>query len=271
MRDTVYGEVGVLAYDADADRVQCAACGRWYQKLTSQHLMRHGLSISAYKERYGLNSRTALETPRITALRRRQVEESGATERLVPYHREKGGPPLSEDQGYQRRAQYRRTYETPERLQERGRRRRRWSDEEMLSALRTAQAEAGGVLTRHYLTRHRPGARGLLPSASAVVKRFGSWRCVCELLGQPDPQRKGTVRQWTDEAILSALRRLEAELGRPLTARHLYQLRTGHKGQVGAFPSYKTVHDRFGSWRRVRDLLARPSAADEGAGGRADR
>ena len=41
---------------------------RWYHKLTSFHLKRHGLTIPEYKELYGLNVGTALETPRITAL-----------------------------------------------------------------------------------------------------------------------------------------------------------------------------------------------------------
>lgn len=30
----VHGEIGVLAYDAIDDRIQCHGCGRWFEKLT---------------------------------------------------------------------------------------------------------------------------------------------------------------------------------------------------------------------------------------------
>lgn len=258
--DTLYGERGVLAYDELMDRIQCHACGGWYHKLTSFHLKRHGLTINEYKELYGLNIGTALETPRITELRRRQVERTGAKDRLIPLEKGMG---LGSGRSYPRRAQYLRTYHTPEMLQEMNRRRRRWSDDEMLAALRALQAEAGGILTRTYLDlRRAEHPDGHYPWSGAVVQRFGSWRRVCALLGQPYltgrlPRPPGEGKRWSDEAIIEALRALEAELGRPLTGHALLKMRSGHKGAVGAFPSYKTVIDRFGSWRRVRALMDR--------------
>jgi hypothetical protein len=65
--------MGVLAYDKVADRIQCAACGRWYRKLTAGHLQLHELTVAEYKEHFGLNRGTALETPTVTEIRRRQV------------------------------------------------------------------------------------------------------------------------------------------------------------------------------------------------------
>ncbi len=260
--DVPYGEFGVLAYDDLADRIQCHACGRWFEKLTSFHLKRHGLTIANYKERYGLNATTALETPRITALRRRQNAETQAHHRLIPAA--KGSQPPGGAAGYLRRAEYRRKHETPDALQARGQRLRRWTDEEMLEELRALQRANGGVLTRAALGKALPapqkGQKGIRPSASAVVARFGSWRRVCELLGQPyrtprTAPAPGAARQWTDRAILAALRELQAEMGRPLTARYLYQLRTGRKGKAGRVPSYKTVLDRFSSWQHVQELL----------------
>jgi len=74
----LHGEIGVLAYDAVADRIQSHACGRWYQKLETSHLGQHGLTVPSYKEVYGLRMTTPLETPRITALRRRKnLEHEG--------------------------------------------------------------------------------------------------------------------------------------------------------------------------------------------------
>jgi hypothetical protein len=94
---------------------------------------------------------------------------------------------------------------------------------------------------------------------------------VCELLGEPYrttrlPQPPGARRRWTDEAILDALRSLEAELGRPLTARYLCRLRTGRNGKPGSIPSCKTVYDRCGSWQRTRELMDGRAAADERRG-----
>src|SRR2546429_4989510 len=80
----IYGTRGLLAYDELADRIQCHACGWWYQKITSFHLKRHGLTIPEYKEIYGLNDTTPLETPRLTALRRQQALDRDAARYLVP-------------------------------------------------------------------------------------------------------------------------------------------------------------------------------------------
>lgn len=33
-----YGSMGVIAYDADEDRVQCHLCGGWFRALASAHL-----------------------------------------------------------------------------------------------------------------------------------------------------------------------------------------------------------------------------------------
>ena len=65
----LHGSLGVLAYDEVEDRMQCHACGQWYRMLSANHLKRHGLTVAAYKERYGLPRTTRLEPPRITTLR----------------------------------------------------------------------------------------------------------------------------------------------------------------------------------------------------------
>ncbi len=258
--DTLFGERGVLAYDEALDRIQCHACGRWFQKITAHHLKLHGLTIAGYKERYGLNIGTALETPRITDLRRRQAEQRMAKGLFVPSS--KGLPRAGSTRGYRRRAQYIKTYHTPEALKEMGRLRRRWTDKKMLEALRAAQAEAGGVLTRRYLDTHRTSERGALPSASAVVKRFGSWQRVCEVLGQPYrttplPRPPGALRRWSDNEILARLRELQAECGGMVYPIDLQRGSAG-PGKKGAYPSHTLVVRRFGSWRKVCELLGQP-------------
>jgi len=50
-----HGELGVLAYDELADRIQCHVCGGWYRRLTLWHLRCHGLDAWYYKETFGLS------------------------------------------------------------------------------------------------------------------------------------------------------------------------------------------------------------------------
>jgi ROS/MUCR transcriptional regulator protein len=77
LESPIYGEIGILAFDHVADRLQCHACGGWLQKLETRHLRLHKLPVPLYKERYGLNASQPLETPRLTELRRRKNREHG--------------------------------------------------------------------------------------------------------------------------------------------------------------------------------------------------
>jgi len=79
----LHGEIGVLAYDEVADRIQCHVCGRWLHKIESRHLALHNLTIPLYKELCGLNATMPLEAPRITELRRRKNREHQGWRNLV--------------------------------------------------------------------------------------------------------------------------------------------------------------------------------------------
>jgi hypothetical protein len=48
------GQVGVLAYDPDADRVQCHLCGRWLRALPAHLVLKHDWRPDAYREAFGL-------------------------------------------------------------------------------------------------------------------------------------------------------------------------------------------------------------------------
>lgn len=58
-QEGVFGEVGLLAYDAIEDKVQCHICGEWFQFLPG-HLRRHEITCFKYKEKFGLNRNHAL-------------------------------------------------------------------------------------------------------------------------------------------------------------------------------------------------------------------
>jgi hypothetical protein len=139
----------------------------------------NGVTIPEYKERYGLNRSAPLETPRLTDLRRQNNREHEGWRNLVgDYHFTRGGPITR----HPVRAQFLREHYNPEKQRQR---RRVWSDEELLAFLKEQQAQQGGQLRLASLAKDRPGVRGLKPSLNAVLRRFGSWRRICELLGQP--------------------------------------------------------------------------------------
>jgi hypothetical protein len=239
-----FGEPGVLAYDELLDRVQCAVCGRWYQAIRGSHLRKHGLTIEQYKEEAGLNHGTALMTPRLRELQRQWSIATNSQQYLIK--RQRGDPAILGEPGrHHHRVQWRRTRALPEvreRIVVAG---RRWSDDEMLAALRARQAAMGGRLHERDLDVPS-GERGNCPSHTAAVERFGSWSRVCELLNQPYEAPNETT--WTEEAILAALRVLRQELGGELTLVHLRRARSGVRGKPGRFPSADTVLERFGSW-----------------------
>lgn len=267
-----YGERGVLAYDAVDDRVQCHACGRWFQRLNHAHLRRHGLDEWTYKERYGLNTSTPLMTPRLVERYRqhcRDLIDAGKLLTAPPAHT---AQVVTRPPGTPHRAEYHRRYMTPARRAELSESRRRWTDEALLEALRTVQAACGGTLTQAALQDYCARRPGAVPHSATVIARFGSWRRVCELLGQPYPRpgwqyRPNHAPRWTDDAILDSLDRLRNHLEGPLTAHRLHRMYAGQKGKVGDIPSYKTVLARFGSWDRVLELLdARAASAPQRTG-----
>jgi len=66
------GEIGVLAVDEDADRVQCHLCGRWLRSIGGSHLrVRHGWTGEQYREAFGLARHHSLDCPGATPNARR--------------------------------------------------------------------------------------------------------------------------------------------------------------------------------------------------------
>ena len=56
-----HGFQGVLLQDELRELVQCAACGKWMQKISHTHLKKCcGLTVDEYKEKYGLCKSTGL-------------------------------------------------------------------------------------------------------------------------------------------------------------------------------------------------------------------
>ena len=50
-----YSEPGRVAYDPDADLVQCHLCGEWFRTIGGAHLIRrHGWTLSRYRDAFAL-------------------------------------------------------------------------------------------------------------------------------------------------------------------------------------------------------------------------
>ena len=52
--EVLYGELGVLAYDAIEDKVQCHICGLWFRSSAAHVWQRHGWTADYYREEFGL-------------------------------------------------------------------------------------------------------------------------------------------------------------------------------------------------------------------------
>lgn len=56
-----FGYLGVVMYDEEEDKVQCAECGNFYKALRYTHLRKHDLTTSEYKRKFKIAQRVALQ------------------------------------------------------------------------------------------------------------------------------------------------------------------------------------------------------------------
>lgn len=70
-----FGQVGVVAYDVDEDRVQCHLCGQWFRQVGGQHLLRrHGWRIGDYREAFRLGAGVSTCARGLTAVKSRLAQ-----------------------------------------------------------------------------------------------------------------------------------------------------------------------------------------------------
>jgi hypothetical protein len=133
-----------------------------------------------------------------------------------------------------------------------GERRRLWTEERILAAIREWAAETGAPpRVRDWSPAHAPednagkrrftSERGRWPSASVVSERFGSFRAAVEEAGLKSSGRGG-ARRWTPERIAAAVLRFEDETGRP-------PRRVDWQHATEWHPTASTVYRVMGSWQ----------------------
>jgi hypothetical protein len=131
-------------------------------------------------------------------------------------------------------------------------------------ASRLGRSPSTSDYTNEY-DRRRINGENPIPTAGAIIKRFGSWEAALSAAGLHVPELsrvnvrrhvgKRRVYRYPTERIIECLRACARDLGYPPTVRDYNAWRDeklgGNAGRrrVGAdIPHYRTVEQRFGSW-----------------------
>lgn len=117
--------------------------------------------------------------------------------------------------------------------------RRRWSDEELVAAVRDVADRCREPLTSLAYDSYR--RRGE-PSPSTLVERFGSWQTVLERAGVPAAGRSGT--RWTADAVVEVLARWLAESSDQRMVRYVAEA-----ARREDLPGINVIRARYGGWR----------------------
>lgn len=136
----------------------------------------------------------------------------------------------------------------------------RYTDEEIVECLRTANLELGGVLTTSDYTafaktRTFPDGRPW-PGHQTPFHRFGSWREALHqagLVANP-PSAVAGQRLFTRGHCIDAILEVERALGHPPTAAEYERAAVASKG---ALPSLATLRHRCGGWQKALATAAR--------------
>jgi hypothetical protein len=134
----------------------------------------------------------------------------------------------------------------------------RWSDEEVLNAIRDAALYEFPLTTNAYAELLSQGQiKG--PSMPRIWQRFGSWTAACEAAGVVAGQTMRTNYQsrWSDDDLLQIVRRYLLDPNAPNSAHRFDEWK---RTAAPDGPSFQTLRNRFGSWTEVK----RRALAQEG-------
>lgn len=122
----------------------------------------------------------------------------------------------------------------------------RYTDEEMLAALRAAAGDRDEPLTTTAYDAHHAahGGAGRL----TIIKRFGTWRAALGAAGVRANEASGHTAHWTEATMVEWVAEYLAEPG---TTGSYAGYAEWAKARAGA-PSGATIRNRFGGWAAAR-------------------
>lgn len=126
----------------------------------------------------------------------------------------------------------------------------RWSNEEILHAIREAALYEYPLTTSAYSELLSVGQfQG--PSLPSIGHRFGSWTAACDAAGVvPGPTRRDNYEsKWSDDDLLKIVRRYLLDPNVPNSSHRFDEWKRAHAPDG---PSAPTLRIRFGSWTEVK-------------------
>ena len=126
----------------------------------------------------------------------------------------------------------------------------RWSDDEILDAIREAALYEFPLTTHAYADLVLQGqVNG--PSMPRIWQRFGSWTAACEAAGVVAGQtmRPNYESRWSDDDLLQIVRRYLLDPNSPNSAHRFDEWK---RTCAPDGPSFQTLRNRFGTWTEVK-------------------
>jgi hypothetical protein len=137
----------------------------------------------------------------------------------------------------------------------------RWSDQEILDALRAA-AVYEYPLTANAYTALLAVGQITGPSVPRIGQRYGSWTAACEAAGVEPGRavRSHYQSKWSDQDIADIVRQYLLDPKAPNSAHRFDEWRRVH---VPDGPSFQTVRNRFGSWTEAKRRALKPTGSED--------
>jgi hypothetical protein len=126
----------------------------------------------------------------------------------------------------------------------------RWSDEDILAALREASTYEFPLTTTAYSDLLQVGqVEGA--SVPRIGQRFGSWSAACAAAGvvAGDPWNRDYESRWSDDDLLQIARRYLLDPDSPSSAHRFDEWKRAFAPDG---PSFQTLRNRLGSWNEVK-------------------
>ena len=137
----------------------------------------------------------------------------------------------------------------------------RWSDDEILDALREAAVYEFPLTTNAYADLLAVGqVNG--PSMPRIWQRFGSWTAACEAAGVVAGQtmRDHYQSKWSDDDLVQIVRRYLLDPDVPNSA---YRFDQWKREVLPDGPSFQTIRNRFGSWTEAKQRALAPGGVGD--------